>query len=73
MKRPELVSDCCSFRMRGYYLDAELCPSCKEHCTIVDLSEEDEQPKATESLSTNNYVSDFDAREARGDFQIKTN
>lgn len=37
-----LISSCCSADMTGVWLDIEICPDCKEHTSIEDVTEEDE-------------------------------
>ena len=37
-----LISSCCSADMTGVWLDTEICPDCKDHCSIEDVTEEDE-------------------------------
>jgi hypothetical protein len=36
------VSNCCGAAMKGEWLDVEMCPDCKEHCSVEDTEEESE-------------------------------
>ena len=41
LDRSEYVSECCGAEITGVGLDYSICPDCREHCIIVDLSKEE--------------------------------
>jgi len=34
------ISDCCGVEMTSDMLDYEICPDCREHCTIIEIDED---------------------------------
>lgn len=45
MKDIEYYSDCCGAFLGPWFEDTEMCPECKEHCSLIQIDDNGEVVK----------------------------